>query len=307
MSTDSPGLRSHRTMQDDGFQYLDPAVLPRDWLQLVADAERAVDAGLERARRKAALESINSSRLQLRFPRTTDALPAALQRVVDVLHARIVATCGATCADYVLQDCYALLTPADEVGVEARQAQRWHLDAIKQFPVAALILRGGRPTEFAVGRYSDIASGVDERTLEGWCASLKHINARTWEAESIEEWEHFSAHLHEMGLVTGVDHETGDPESDWSKLAVAPGPPRAVGAGSASIFWSNKVHRGPATEPGEERLVLFCSWLPPSCSAAANKKTKESETDYSFYDVHLEPKLRLSARAVRSNKRHRSG
>lgn len=30
---------------------------------------------------------------------------------------------------------------------------------------------------------------------------------------------------------------------------------------------------------------------------------KESETDYSFYDSHLEPKLKLSERATRSFKR----
>jgi len=220
----------------------------------------------------------------------------------------------------VLQDCYALLTPADESGEEARAPQRWHLDAIKQFPVAALLLRGGRATEFVAGGYSDMADGVSERTLEQWCASLKHIRARTWEAESIEEWEHFSKHLHAAGLVTGVDDETGEPECNWDKLGVAAGPSRAS-AGSASIFWSNKVHRGPQTDPGEERLVLFCSWLPPTSAAiqpgggrkkgsaiqAGGGRKKESETDYSFYDVHLEPKLRLSQRAVRSNKRHRSG
>ena len=68
------------------------------------------------------------------------------------------------------------------------------------------------------------------------------------------------------------------------------------------------MHRGPGTEMGEERLVLFCSWLPPSAAAASShaRKKKESETDYSFYDVHLEPKLRLSERAVRSQKRHRA-
>jgi hypothetical protein len=49
------------------------------------------------------------------------------------------------------------------------------------------------------------------------------------------------------------------------------------------------VHRGPATGRGEERLVLFCTWLPPGMARAT-----ESETDYSYKGCHLEPKLRLS-------------
>ena len=34
---------------------------------------------------------------------------------------------------------------------------------------------------------------------------------------------------------------------------------------------------------------------------------RESETDYNFYDTHLEPKLRLSERAARGIKRQRVG
>eukprot|EP00900_Chrysochromulina_parva_P006307 jgi/Chrpa1/15678/Chrysochromulina_OHIO_Genome00021930-RA len=299
--------RDAQRMQTDGFEYVHPSSLPESWGSLVSEAEAAVNAGLDRARLKDGLESINSQRLQLRFPRS-DALPAPLRRVVDVLHERIVASCGRDLATYVLQDCYALLTPADEEGEVARAPQRWHLDAVKQFPVAALLLRGARATEFAAGAYSNLSAGVSERTLDCWCAPLRTLNTPTWEAESIEEWEHFGGHLHAMGLVTGVDVETGEPECDWDKLAIAPGPTDTAVPGSASIFWSNKVHRGPGTDLGEERLVLFCSWLPPS-AAAASKRTgakKESETDYSFYDVHLEPKLRLSKRAVRSQKRHRA-
>ena len=62
---------------------------------------------------------------------------------------------------------------------------------------------------------------------------------------------------------------------------------------------ARQVHRGPGTEMGEERLVLFCSWRP----VAAGGVKQQSETDYSFYDTHLEPKLRLSERAKRSEKR----
>jgi hypothetical protein len=97
---------------------------------------------------------------------------------------------------------------------------------------------------------------------------------------------------------------TGDEECDWSKLEIAPAPEGA--AGDAAVFWSNKVHRGPGTSVGEERLVLFCSRL-PTLSQSERRATPKasSETDYSFYDTHLEPKLRLSERAGRSLKRRR--
>ena len=287
------------TMQEDGYVYLEPSDMPSDWPSLVDAAAEAVDASLERDRHKTVIERINSERMQRRFPR--DALPAAVRRVVELLHAKL-AVCDVDMESFSLQDCYALYTPSDEVNEEARAPQRWHLDAIKRFPVGALLLRGGRATEFAAGKYSDFSAGVSARELESWTAPLKHINARTWDAESEEEWLHFQQHCHAAGLVTGQDAESGDPECDWSKLSVAP-TPDAPSAGSSCLFMSNKVHRGPGTDPGEERLVLFCSWLPAGDKAAT--KSKESETDYSFYDSHIEPKLRLSERAVRSNKRRR--
>ena len=40
-----------------GYEYLDLAKLPKDWAQIVADAERAVTAGLDKAGSKAALEA----------------------------------------------------------------------------------------------------------------------------------------------------------------------------------------------------------------------------------------------------------
>lgn len=290
------------SLQVEGYEYLRSSSLPADWPRLVAEAAAAVDAGLDKARSSSALEAINSERLQLRFPRL--ALPEPLRRCVDALQARMVASCGAEYAGHTLQDCYALLTPTEEIGGDSRAPQRWHLDAIKRFPVAALLLRGGRSTEFSAGRYSDFTAGVSAAQLEEWTASLKTLNTPTWECESAEEWEHFGAHLHAAGLVTGADAETGDGECDWSTLAVAPAP--EASAGSSSLFWSNRVHRGPATELGEERLVLFCSWLPAEAAAGGRNAKKESETDYSFYDGHLEPKLRLSVSAARSYKRQRS-
>ena len=41
--------------------------------------------------------------------------------------------------------------------------------------------------------------------------------------------------------------------------------------------------------------------------ASRRANYRESETDYNFYDVHLEPKLRLSERAARGIKRQRAG
>ena len=60
-------------------------------------------------------------------------------------------------------------------------------------------------------------------------------------AESVEEHEHFTRHLNAAGLVTGPY------QSDWAKLDAAPAP--RASPGFATTFWSNKVHRGPATQP----------------------------------------------------------
>ena len=61
------------------------------------------------------------------------------------------------------------------------------------------------------------------------------------------------------------------------------------------------MHRGPGTDAGEERLVLFCAWQP--ADSRKRSKETESETDYSFYDTHLEPKLKLSERAQHKERR----
>ena len=45
-------------------------------------------------------------------------------------------------------------------------------------------------------------------------------------------------------------------------------------AGAGFFFWSNKVHRGPATSRGEERLVLFVSWS--AWMERKKKKKRES-------------------------------
>lgn len=287
-------------MQTDGYVYTPQ--WPHGWEAKVAEAAACIDNEVLGQKQKR-LEAINSNRLELKLPRSVEALPVPIRRCVVELERWMKLLCA---GDYVLQDCYALLTPADETDAEARAPQRWHLDAVKRFPVAALLLRGSRPTEFAVGPYSDFSDGVPAATLERWTLPLKDIHARTWESESVEEWAHFQQHLHAAQLVTGTEEdECGQhvEACDWSALRVAPSPADAGVSGGSSIFWSNKVHRGPGTLPGEERVVLFCSWIPREARHVDVTKSKESETDYSFYDTHLEPKLRLSQRSQRSIKR----
>ena len=242
-------------LQTDGYEYF-PA--HARWSTAVRGAAKHVEAELVKTREASGkLEAINSSRLQLKFPRTIDALPPALRALVELLEAQVVASAGLDEA-LVLQDCYALFTPADEESEEARAPQRWHLDAIKKFPVAALCLNGGRWTEFADGPYSDFSAGVPEPTLERWSAPWRSMSVATWESESAEEWEHWSRHLHAARLVTA------DEECDWDLLPVAPTPPRSH-VGDASIFWSNKV--GPRSRSPPRRLLLTAAGTFPYIGA----------------------------------------
>ena len=251
MPDDDAGVDAARAgMESVGYHYARRSEWPDAWQATVAEAASAFDAAILGEKQKL-LERINTNRLQLKFPRTLAALPAPIRACVEEIEARMRALCGDEAAGLVLQDCYALLTPADETDEEARSPQRWHLDAVTRFPVAALVLRGGRATEFVVGPYSDLAAGVAPATLARWIAPLKNIHALTWESDSLEEWMHFQHHLHAARLVTGVaiDDEHSEPEEyeecDWSKLPVAEAPPEAGEAGGYSIFWSNKVHREP--------------------------------------------------------------
>lgn len=301
-------MRTQGDLSATGFVYLPAGVQGREWNQMVERAAADVWCAIERTRSPGSggpiLELINSSRLQLKFDRTTERLPDGLRDAVEALQARVFAHCGCTEHDYALQDCYALFTPADEINEEARAPQQWHLDAITRFPVAALLLHGQRWTEFTAGPYSDFSAGVDEAKLEEWCAPWKNLRAKTWCSESVEEWEHWRGHMYAADLV-GVGDE-GECTSVWGERPVAP-TPRTSRVGDACIFWSNKVHRGPGTEEGEERIVLFCSWLPREHRGSGKARTAQSQTDYSFYDTHLEHKLFLSDRAQRGLKRLESG
>ena len=189
-------------MDEDGFEYVHAEQKPPDWEEAVAAAASFVKQQLEKAATDAdvRLEPINSNRLQYKFARTVSSLPAELHRVVQWLEAHVMARCGSTA--FALQDCYALYTPEDEVDVQARAPQQWHLDAIKQFPVAALLLRGEQSTEFAAGAYSDFSAELSPAKLETWCAPWKLISATTWDSDSVEEWEHWNHHLHASGEQT---------------------------------------------------------------------------------------------------------
>lgn len=290
------------TMEREGYRYHTMGDFPGGWSELVERAALAAeallydDAQAERTERR--LETINSHRRQLRFvPEgvSTDDTPNLKRYVVLTASSRSIHDCaralkaqlGPEMAEWVAQDLYVLHTPREEEGSKARAPQTWHLDSIKKFAVAALVLRGAHATEFPKGAYSDFSAGVAPSKLEEWMQFWRTDSFDTdpgREAESVEEHEHFTRHLTEAQLTTGAY------KCEWTKLEVAPAPTAAPGF--ATTFWSNKVHRGPATAKGEERLVLFCTWLPPGMA----RKT-ESETDYSYKACHLEPKLRLSAAA----------
>ena len=261
------------TMEVDGDMYRGVDSFPPGWAELVERAAVATEALLEedaqqeRSERK--LETINSVRRQLRFlPEGLSVrdVPSASRYVELTERHRAIHECarelqrqlGPARQGWVAQDLYVLHTPREEEGVKARAAQSWHLDAMKKFAVAALVLRGRHATEFPVGRYSDFSEGVDAEKLDEWTRFFRQDNAPTdegREAESLEELEHFTKHLVAAGLTTGAY------TANWAKLETAPLP--EASPGFATCFWSNKVHRGPATALGEERLVLFCTWLPP--------------------------------------------
>ena len=151
-----------------GYEYVTPDQRPHGWAAAVAKAAAYVQHQVDLAtcESNVRLEPINSARLQYKFPRSLAALPAELRPVVEMLEARVLEVCGST--EFQMQDCYALYTPADEVLQVARDPQNWHLDAVKRFPVAALLLKGARSTEFSEGPYSDFSAGVPEATLEKW-------------------------------------------------------------------------------------------------------------------------------------------
>eukprot|EP00908_Phaeocystis_cordata_P001031 Transcript_11107.p1 GENE.Transcript_11107~~Transcript_11107.p1 ORF type:complete len:341 (-),score=51.28 Transcript_11107:184-1206(-) len=240
-------------MNTVGYEYITRDQWPEGWEQTVAQAAGEFDQAILGEKQKL-LERINTNRLQLKFARSVAALPPAICACVKELEGRMRTLCGDGVADgLMLQDCYALLTPADETDEEARSPQKWHLDAITRFPVAALVLRGGRCTEFSVGAYSDFSAGVAPATLERWTAPLKNIHARTWESDSIEEWMHFQHHLHTARLVTG----TAAPQPLASADAQSLRPPAArashfapgtVRAGSDGSWWRVEVSESGAIQ-----------------------------------------------------------
>ena len=299
------------TMEEDGYVYREVGAFPPGWVDLVDNAAAAAENLLRRdalrEKKERQMETINSNRRQLRFvvegvPEVAGpakgryvALTDDEQAIRDVANG-LKAQFGPEMADWVPQDMYVLFTPGEEEGSRARAAQSWHLDALKKFAVAALVLRGAHATEFPVGAYSDFSEGVAHETLDAWTKILRTDAPLTdagRESESVEEHDHFTHHLRRAGLTTGPN------ACNWAKLETAPAP--KAPPGFATTFWSNKVHRGPATRKGEERLVLFCTWLPPGMARpveeAATAHPTESETDYSYKACHLEPKLRLSTAA----------
>ena len=124
MPDDDAGMDAARAgMESVGYHYARRSGWPDAWQATVAEAASAFDAAILGEKQKL-LERINTNRLQLKFPRTLAALPAPIRACVEEIEARVRALCGDEAAGLVLQDCYALLTPADETDEEARSPQR---------------------------------------------------------------------------------------------------------------------------------------------------------------------------------------
>eukprot|EP00966_Prymnesium_polylepis_P145718 3365993-Prymnesium_polylepis.1 len=207
------------TMEREGYSYRDTGAFPPEWGELVERAALAAEELLSDARSERKMETINSHRRQLRFwPEGVkpEAVPAA-HRYVELSapsHQSILqcaqllkAQLGPEMASWEAQDLYVLHTPREEEGSKARAAQSWHLDSLKKFAVAALVLRGSHATEFPVGPYSDFSAGVSSETLESWTRFLRCDGLVTdagYQAESVDELDHFTHHLSTAQLTTGA-------------------------------------------------------------------------------------------------------
>ena len=281
---------SRVALDTSGYVYL-PAVTSA---QQAACAAEEVDKAFAReiAARGDAYSRINSEREQVKLGREHDKLPQGVRGLVRRLEERLQDLCPEEHGP--LMDVYALRTAGAETNAEARAPQEWHLDDYSKFPVAAVILRGQGATEFHHGPYADFANGAPgESTLKAWTEDWRLYKRQLWCSQSEEEQRHWTERLRAAGLLS----EDGK-RCDWDRPAV---PAISCAAGDGAIFWSNKVHRGPGTQPGEERVVLFVSWNRHRQGRRA--RNAPSETDYSYYAEHFEPKLKLSKRAERSSKR----
>mmetsp|Transcript_32729 Transcript_32729/g.52686 ORF Transcript_32729/g.52686 Transcript_32729/m.52686 type:complete len:242 (+) Transcript_32729:331-1056(+) len=189
-----------------------------------------------------------------------------------------------------LMDVYILRTSAAETDKDARDPQKWHLDDVTKFLVAAVVLSGQGATEFHAGPYADLSEGVSPEVLNEWTVEWR----KGWvdHSQSDEEKAHWTAKARAAELISPGN----DCQCDWNRADVKP----QCGPGDGVFFWSNKVHRGPATKVGEERIILFVSWNAwTTRSKATTSPNSASLTDYSYYEDHLTKKLELSEKSKR--------
>ena len=278
-----------------GYTYQRAIVSGQNAQDALAEVNEAFAAG------GVAYSRINSEREQVKLGREHGKLTPGVRHLVEQLEAKVRSMMGPEELG-ALMDVYALRTAAGEPAAgEARAPQAWHLDDWDKFPVAAVILRGKGATEFHDGRYADFASdGPDRDTLKAWTADWRQGTKRPC-SQSTEEQRHWTERMRAADLL--ILSEDGL-RCDWDRPAAVPA---ECGAGDGAIFWSNKVHRGPATAPGEERILVFVSWNRKWLGAGRKKISRNaaSDTDYSYYVEHFEPKLAMSDRAKRRAKHAR--
>ena len=275
-------------LKASGYVYLPAIASAQDAAGVAAEVDKAFAS--EIAARGDAYSRINSEREQVKLGRAHDKLPQGVRGLVRRLEERLQDLCPEEHGP--LMDVYALRTAGTETDPEARAPQEWHLDDYSKFPVAAVILRGHGATEFHSGPYADFTRGAPgESTLRGWTEEWRLYKRPCSQSE--EEQRHWTERLRAADLLS----EDGL-RCEWDRPAV---PAVSCTAGDGAIFWSNKVHRGPGTRCGEERVVLFVSWNKRTQGKRA--RNAPSQTDYSYYAEHFEPKLALTDRAKRSAKR----
>ena len=324
-----------RELEERGFMYVGKALTREQTENALSAVDRAFAAEGQGYSR------INSNREQVKLGRRMHQMVPALQEAVAVLEAHWLRADPAAGGEMPpLMDVYALRTARDERDDVARAPQAWHLDHYSKFPVAAAILKGQGATEFHCGPYADLASGQRPETLEMWTEEwrtgwkVSRQSARHWRVGSLlvtvhlllrrpvslfsdvcvqgmkldtdpppsqshEELAHWTTRLDAAGLLRADDKSL-----DFDRVDEA-AKPECSGAGDIALFWSNKVHRGPRTTVGEERVVLFVSWSMWAASSSRSGVGAASLTDYSFYDWHFKPKLVMSHRALRNARRKR--
>ena len=81
------------SMDADGYVYVPCSSGPQGWLETVRAAAAHFDHAIVGAEAQKRLECINSRRLQLKWPRSLDALPPPIRACVETLQRRVFSMC----------------------------------------------------------------------------------------------------------------------------------------------------------------------------------------------------------------------